>query len=904
MASDATDTAGEATAVADLVALRDSLFASEAKYRALVEQIPGVVYLDPVDEASDSISVSPQVRDLLGVDPDAWLADPYCWSKHVHPDDYVRAWDEYMHAYTHHLPLTHEYRMVHEDGTVKWVLELARPIDDEHGAPWLIQGVLLDITARKEAEEAQAARSERMSSIIETQREVAVTDLDVDAVMQAICERTRELTDAESATILILDGDHLLVRAATGFMEEKVGQRITIDGTFPGWVYRHDQSAIQVDAQVDPRSGPMAHELGMRSTVAVQLRHREKTVGQLIVISRQPGVFAQEDLETLELLSVVLSSALSHAAEFESKRQQVEALARFETIYQGAAIGIALMSPDGGYIDVNPAFELMFGYTKTELRGMTMRDVTDPEDVDRSETLFREMMEGTRDTYEIEKRFCRKDGQVVWGHVADALQREPDGEPQYAIAMVENVTERKEAERQIAYLAYHDELTGLANRSRFQEELEAAIARARRLDLAVGVIFMDLDNFKLVNDSLGHDAGDDLLIQLSARLSALTRETDMLARQSGDEFLLLLSDLASGPAILPGTEAALLVVESVARRVHELFKEPFTLEGVDFTITASLGIGVFPRDAVDAKSLLSHADVAMYRSKKIAPGGSVVFSTDQDDPMLRLRQTTQLRKAVDDKRWELYYQPVVDLTDGRILGVEALIRGKGDGGEVIPPGDFIPLAEEIGLIGAIGDWVIEEMCRQSQEWTAAGLDLHVGFNVSPRQLWSAQFAKKLLHTLETAGVPPTLVTIEITESTAMTDPEHTRDILQFLHDAGFQIAIDDFGTGYSSLARLKHLPIDILKIDRSFVSDAHIDRDSGTMVQAMVQLAKNLGMVPLAEGVETTEELAFLRALDCPMGQGYLFSRPVPADELAALYVDGSALIPPTALTPLTPLAS
>jgi diguanylate cyclase (GGDEF)-like protein/PAS domain S-box-containing protein len=904
MASDAMDVAGEATPDMVLATLREALFASEAKYHALVEQIPGVVYLDPVDEASDSISVSPQVRDLLGVEPEVWLADQYCWSKHVHPDDFVRAWDEYMNAYARHLPLSHEYRMVHEDGTVRWILELARPIDDEHGDPWLIQGVLLDITARKEAEVAQDVRSGRMASIIETQREVAVTDLDVDAVMHAICERTRELTQADSATILILESDELVVRAATGFMEDQIGARVAIEGSFPGWVHRHDQSAIQIDAQVDPRSGPLARQLGMRSTVAVQLRHREKTVGQLIVISREPDFFAQDDLETLELLSVVLSSALSHAAEFESKRQQVEALARFETIYQGAAIGISLISPDGVFLDVNPAFELMFGYTMAELRTMTFRDYTHPEDIEHNEKLFQEMMDGRHDTYEIEKRFCRKDGQLVWGHVAAALQRGPDGEPQYAISMVENITERKEAERQIAYLAYHDELTGLANRSRFQEELEAAIARARRLDLAVGVIFMDLDNFKLVNDSLGHVAGDDLLVQLSARLMALTRETDMVARQSGDEFLLLLSDLASGPAILPGTEAALLVVESVARRVHELFKEPFTLEGVDFTITASLGIGVFPRDAVDGKSLLSHADVAMYRSKKIGPGGSVVFSTDQDDPMLRLRQTTQLRKAVDDQSWELHYQPVVDLVDGRILGVEALIRGRGDGGLLIPPGDFIPLAEEIGLIGAIGDWVIQEMCRQSREWADAGLDLHVGFNVSPRQLWSARFAKNLLHTLERAGVPPTQVTIEITESTAMTDPEHTRDILQFLHDAGFQIAIDDFGTGYSSLARLKHLPIDILKIDRSFVSDAHVDRDSGTMVQAMVQLAKNLGMVPLAEGVETTEELAFLRALDCPMGQGYLFSRPLSADKLAELYVEGSTLIPPTAPTPLAPLVT
>ena len=241
----------------------------------------------------------------------------------------------------------------------------------------------------------------------------------------------------------------------------------------------------------------------------------------------------------------------------------------------------------------------------------------------------------------------------------------------------------------------------------------------------------------------------------------------------------------------------------------------------------------------------------------------------------------------------MHYQPIVDLNDGRIRGVEALIRGVAENGDLIPPVEFIPLAEEIGLIEPIGNWVIGEMCRQTQEWKDAGLHVETAINVSPRQLWSARFPEEILHTLEAAGVDPHQVVIEITESTAMTDPERTREILQALHDAGFQIAIDDFGTGYSSLGRLKHLPIDILKIDRSFVSDAHLDRDAGTMVQAMVQLAKNLGMQPLAEGVETTEELAFLRALDCPIGQGFLFSRPVPASKITELLTRGSSLIPP-----------
>jgi diguanylate cyclase (GGDEF)-like protein/PAS domain S-box-containing protein len=889
--SETVDVGRAASVVAHLETGRDSRYQTEAKYLALVEQIPAVVYLDPVDDALDSIFVSPQVRDLLGIEPEEWVSDQYCWSRHVHPDDFDRAWNEYMDSYTRGVPLSHEYRMVHEDGTVKWVLELARPINDEHGVPWMIQGVIFDITERKDAEELQAARNERLGSIIETQRDIADTELDVDAVMQSICERTQEITHAEAATILMLDGEDLVIRAGTGFMEGRIGVRVTVEGTFPGWVYRNDTSAIQVDAQTDPRSGPLARELGMRSVVAVQLHHRGEAAGQLIVISREPDSFTEEDLDTLELLSVVLSSALSHASEYEAKRQEVDALARFETMYQGAAIGITLTSPDGRSIAVNPAFEEMFGYTEAELATMTLRDYTHPDDIDRSEALSQEMMSGLRDTYRMEKRFFRKDGELVWAEVVSALHKDADGEPQFSIAMVENITQRKLAEEQIVYLAYHDNLTGLANRPRFQEVLNGALARARRQGRAVAIVFLDLDNFKLVNDSLGHTAGDDMLVQLAGRLSSLSRETDLVARQSGDEFLMLLADLDNGPGPIGGTDLALLAAESVAGRVHDVFRQPFTLQGAEFYVTASIGISVFPRDADDASSLLSNADVAMYRSKKAGPGGTVAFTPAEEDPMLRLRLTTQLRQAVERESWELHYQPVVDLVDGSLKGVEALVRGRTENGDLIPPIEFIPLAEEIGLIEPIGDWVIHEMCRQVRAWNDAGITLEVGFNVSPRQLWSARFPGKLLAAVQEMEIDPHRVVVEITESTAMTDPERTREILQGLHDVGFKIAIDDFGTGYSSLARLKHLPIDILKIDRSFVSDAHLDHDSGTMVQAMVQLAKNLGMTPLAEGVETVEELAFLRALNCPLGQGYLFSRPVPPAAIEEMIAQGNGSV-------------
>ena len=383
-----------------------------------------------MDEALDSIFVSPQVRDLLGVEPEAWIADQYCWSSHVHPDDSVRVWDEYMSAYTDDVPLSHEYRMVHEDGTVKWVLELARPIHDEHGDPWVIQGVIFDITARKEAEEWQAARNERLGSIIETQREIAATELDVDAVMRTICERTQELTHAEAATILILEGDDLVLRVGT-----RVPRRQDrIPRAARGHPTRLDAPARPVrdpGRRADgPASGPpWRRRWGCaRASPCSSTRARRRSVSS-IVVSRTPDAFTQEDVDTLKRLSTALSSAISHAAEFESKLQQVEALARFETIYEGAAIGITLVSPEGGFLDANPAFERMFGYTVEELRSEVLPNGRRPADLARKDELFREMMAGTRDTYEQERRFTRKDGQLVWGHVAAALQRDDGGQP-------------------------------------------------------------------------------------------------------------------------------------------------------------------------------------------------------------------------------------------------------------------------------------------------------------------------------------------------------------------------------------------------------------------------------------------------------------------------------------------
>jgi diguanylate cyclase (GGDEF)-like protein len=422
--------------------------------------------------------------------------------------------------------------------------------------------------------------------------------------------------------------------------------------------------------------------------------------------------------------------------------------------------------------------------------------------------------------------------------------------------------------------------------------LETALARARRHDLGVGVIFLDLDNFKLVNDSLGHGAGDKLLVDLADRLRGCTRETDLVARQGGDEFLLLLSDLEQGPGVLLGTDAATIVAESVAGRIHDALKNPFDLDGTEFIATASLGISLFPHDAIDGESLLRNADSAMYQSKRTSPGSYEVFARAGDDPLARLSFSTRLRRAVEDRNWLLHYQPLLDLGDGSMRGVEALVRWKEPNGGIIAPLEFIPLAEEMGLIEAIGEWVIDEMAEQHRAWKAQGVDLEMSFNLSPRQLWSPNLAEKILSKLRAADVDPHRVVVEITESTAMSDPDRTQNVMSELHAWGLTIAIDDFGTGYSSLARLKHMPVDILKIDQAFVRDVDRDRGLAGMVRAIIQLSQSLGMTPLAEGIETHGEYEFLRANGCRLAQGFLFSRPVPAAEIPALAAREGGLVP------------
>lgn len=486
--------------------------------------------------------------------------------------------------------------------------------------------------------------------------------------------------------------------------------------------------------------------------------------------------------------------------------------------------------------------------------------------------------------FTFEYRLIDARGTEVWFRDSAMVVRAEDGTPSLIQGVMLDITERKKAEEQAAFLAFHDKLTDLPNRAMFEELVELAIARARRHDLAVAVMTADLDDFKLVNDSLGHEAGDELLRRFADRLREATRETDLVARPGGDEFLVLLADLDRSAPSHGGADGPTLAAEAVALRIQSALARPFDLNGTEVYVTSSIGIALFPEHADTVTSLLKNADGAMYQSKKVSPGGYAIYADESAEALGKLSLSTRLRKAVENQHWTLHYQPVVDLSDGTMTGVEALIRWADPNGGLVPPGEFIPLAEEMGLIETIGDWVVEEVARQDQAWRADGLELDLSFNLSPRQLWQPDITEKILSRLDIGGVDPAQVIVEITESTAMTDPDRTLRILWDLHARGLRLAIDDFGTGYSSLSRLKDMPVAILKIDRMFVRDVATDPQAGSMVQAVIQLADGLGMTSLAEGIETEAEWRFLVERGCQLGQGFYFARPMPAEDILAMH--------------------
>ncbi|GGC05358.1 GGDEF domain-containing protein [Oxalicibacterium flavum] len=551
-----------------------------------------------------------------------------------------------------------------------------------------------------------------------------------------------------------------------------------------------------------------------------------------------------------------------------------EAERRYRSIFENAIEGIYQSTPDNGYLAVNPALARMYGYDSPGELISTLRDIEHQVYVDPQRRVeFMRLMEQHGVVTNFESRIHRRNGEIIWISENARAVHNSAGKLLFFEGTVEAITERKLYEAEIQFQATHDALTGLPNRTLLHDRMQQAILHSQRYGNLTAIAFLDLDQFKFINDSLGHQVGDELLKITAQRLTSCLRDSDTVARQGGDEFVLLLTSQ-------PNEES---VTQTMQRVLHEV-AQPWKANDLDFQITCSIGVTLYPNDGRDIETLLKHADSAMYKAKELGRNNFQYFAAEMNTSVTdRLELLNRLRQAIPNDEFALHYQPKLNLRTGRIIGVEALIRWHTPGG-MVSPGSFIPLAEETGLIIPIGEWVLRTACRQNREWQKAGYaPIPISVNLSPRQLARGDIVELVARVLQETGLDARYLELEITESVMATDVDKSFAMLTQLRALGVKISLDDFGTGYSSLSYLKRFPVDTLKIDQSFVRDIATSQDSAAIVKAIISLGHNLNLNVLAEGIETAAQSQFLQQNGCDEGQGYLMSRPIPTREFLNL---------------------
>jgi diguanylate cyclase (GGDEF)-like protein/PAS domain S-box-containing protein len=568
------------------------------------------------------------------------------------------------------------------------------------------------------------------------------------------------------------------------------------------------------------------------------------------------------------LVAVPLAAYVSNrilAASYE-REQQLRVEARFGSLVRNSSDVVAIASADGAIQYMSPSVERVLGYRQTDAQGRNILEMVHPDEVDGALTFLGAVAEVSGAPAKVEWRVRHRDGS--WRDfeiLCTNLTADPD-----VGALVLNgrdVSERTALERQLAHQAFHDPLTDLANRALFQDRVDQALARADRTDCGLAVLFLDLDDFKTVNDSLGHQAGDVLLAEVAGRLVAAVRATDTVARLGGDEFAILLEDVGE------------IEIRHVSDRVTQAIRAPIDLDGRRIFVSASIGIAPTMAGLRTTQELLRGADVAMYSAKGRGKGLAQVFEGSMHAEVVsRLALDADLRGAIDRGEFTIEYQPVVVLPGDRLSGFEVLLRWRHPVRGLVPPDQFIPLAEDTGLITQIGRYVIDEACRQARAWQRTfplASDLSISVNLSARQIQDAEIVATMRAALERSGLAPESLILEITESVLMHDTDTTLSRLRELKALGVRLAIDDFGTGYSSLSYLRRFPVDILKIDKSFIDNVASRTDAMVLTRAIVDLARSLGLKTVAEGVELHEQAVELEAIGCDMAQGYLFARPL-----------------------------
>jgi diguanylate cyclase (GGDEF)-like protein/PAS domain S-box-containing protein len=566
----------------------------------------------------------------------------------------------------------------------------------------------------------------------------------------------------------------------------------------------------------------------------------------------------------------------------EANRNARETAERFRHAFESGVTGMALIAADGRYMRVNRALCDITGYTEEQMLALDFQAITHPDDAVADRDQQRALLAGTVDTYDVEKRYIHRDGHEVWVQLGVSAVREEGGRVRYFISQCHDVTARRRFEEELAHRALHDPLTGLPNRALFLDRLRHALVRLRRHDSELAVLFVDLDRFKLVNDALGHRIGDAVLVEAAKRLESASRAEDTVARFGGDEFTILCEDADHAAA------------REVAERVLEEFARPFSQDGHEFHLSASVGIRVGGPETSSPDNLLRDADMALYAAKEHGRSRLELFDPAVPARVDVLATEQALRIALRDGELRLHYQPSVDLDSGNVTGLEALVRWQHPTRGLVPPGDFIPVAEETGLIVSMGEWVLREACTQLAQWRSSGVvgpGVRMAVNVSARQLSHPGLPGAVAATLEETRIDPRALCLEITESAVVQDTEVALRSLNAIKALGVVIALDDFGVGFSSLSQIRELPpVDVIKLDRSFTAGLGQNDSDGAIVGAVLSLARSLGLTAVAEGVETLDQLGRLRGLGWDVGQGFYFARPQAAADIERVLSAGGPL--------------
>lgn len=864
---------------AELALERASLKQINLRLSHLLMASPVVLYnLRFSKEGPKIVWVSENVERVLGYTREEILA-PDWWKLHLYPDDRESALARQSVLMTEG-KLTHEYRFYHRDGRVIWLFDELQLIQDAEGQPYEVVGTCLDISRRKQAELIRRAQQSTLDLI--------VTNQPFSVILSNIASHLEMINPDMLVSILLLDRQtrRLRLGAAPSLPDNYnavVDGLVIGDGVGScGTAAFRGETVIVSDIDHHPyweHFLDVTRKADLHACWSLPFKdENNKVLGTFAIYHRKICGPSPEDLTLIQEFAAFTALAIQ-------KVHVADSLRLAATVFESIREGVVITDLEPRIVAVNQAYTRITGYDEAQVLGKNPKIIKSGF---HDKAFYQAMWSSLKETgyWSGEVWNRRKNGEIYpqWLTISAVCVDSSCGtesKPCNYVGVFTDISQLKQSEAQLTQLAHYDPLTSLPNRLLVQSQLQHAVERAQRHGSLVAVLYIDLDRFKNVNDSLGHPVGDELLIKLAERMKKRVREEDMLARLGGDEFLLVLEDVRdlSDPAF-------------VAQSLINLLTSPFILpSGYEIFIGASIGISLFPEDARNVTELIQHADMAMYQAKKEGRNTyryhTEALSVAANE---RLKMENRLRYALTAEELVLHYQPLIDARTGYVVGVEALVRWQPPGEAMISPGKFIPVAEDTGLIVPLGEWVLRAACKQARAWIDAGLPpLVMAVNLSVRQFQSENLTGMVQRVLEETQLPADCLELELTESMFMEHAERAIETLNKLKALGVHLAIDDFGTGYSSLIYLKRFPIDKLKIDQSFVRDLAHDPNDREIAATIIAMARGLRLGVLAEGIESEQQLDFLRRHDCDYYQGYLFHRPVPAAELETWLREHSA---------------